>query len=114
MSPRRFRKLGGALAATAVVLAHTAWGQPTPGDFPADQVDKGSQLYADNCESCHGPRMNSPGGAIFDLRTFPPNERQRFLNAVSNGKGAMPPWRSLLSPEDIESLFAYVMVGEKR
>ena len=52
------------------------------------------------------------GGSFFDLRTFPPKQRTRFLTSVSNGKNSMPPWRGMLSPEDIGNLWAYVVAGE--
>lgn len=35
------------------------------------------------------------------------------MNSVSNGKNSMPPWKSVLSQEQIGNLFAYVVAGEK-
>lgn len=77
-----------------------------------EQVKKGSSIYSQNCSPCHGPRMLDPQGA-FDLRTFPRNQKDRFLTSVSKGKNQMPPWGGLLSTEDIESLWAYTIAGEK-
>jgi mono/diheme cytochrome c family protein len=56
--------------------------------------------------------MLDPQGA-FDLRTFPKGERSRFLTSVAKGKNQMPPWGGLLSPAEIEALWAYVVVGDK-
>ncbi len=56
--------------------------------------------------------MADPQGA-FDLRTFPRDQKRRFVTSVMNGKNNMPPWGDLLTPEDIEALWAYVMAGEK-
>jgi mono/diheme cytochrome c family protein len=56
--------------------------------------------------------MLDPQGA-FDLRTFPKNDRNRFITSVTKGKNQMPPWGGLLSPAEIESLWAYVFIGEK-
>jgi len=95
-----------ALAQTAVVQGDT-----TDGPAP-EVVKKGSAIYSQNCSPCHGPRMLDPQGA-FDLRTFPREEKTRFLASVSKGKNQMPPWGGLLSAEDIESLWAYVIAGEK-
>jgi mono/diheme cytochrome c family protein len=78
----------------------------------AEDVKKGSAIYSQNCSPCHGPRMLDPQGA-FDLRIFPKDDRNRFLTSVSKGKNQMPPWGGLLSPGDIEALWAYVFVGEK-
>ena len=78
-----------------------------------DQIKRGSELYAQHCAACHGPRMADPEGA-FDLRTFPPNQHGRFISSVKNGKASMPPWGGLLKPDEIESLWAYVVAGEKK
>jgi mono/diheme cytochrome c family protein len=56
--------------------------------------------------------MLDPQGA-FDLRTFPRDEKNRFLTSVSKGKNQMPPWGGLLSPAEIEALWAYTVAGEK-
>jgi mono/diheme cytochrome c family protein len=81
--------------------------------FTPEQIQAGAALYERNCAQCHGPHMVDPGGGYFDLRTFPPDRRARFVNSVTNGKNNMPPWRSVLTPEDIDNLFAYVIAGEK-
>jgi mono/diheme cytochrome c family protein len=78
----------------------------------AEDIKKGAALYAQNCAACHGARMADPEGA-FDLRTFPPDQPDRFVRSVTNGKNNMPPWGGLLSPEDIRALWAYVVAGEK-
>jgi mono/diheme cytochrome c family protein len=95
-----------ALARAAIVQADAPDG-PSPG-----QIKKGAATYSQNCSPCHGPRMLDPQGA-FDLRTFPKDQKERFLTSVSKGKNQMPPWGGLLSAEDIESLWAYVTEGEK-
>lgn len=81
--------------------------------FPPEQIKKGATIFAQNCSPCHGPRMADPQGA-FDLRTFPPDQKSRFLNSVTNGKSSMPPWGGLFSAEEIEALWSYVMAGEKK
>ena len=78
-----------------------------------DQIKRGAALYAQHCAACHGPRMADPEGA-FDLRKFPPNQHGRFITSVTHGKASMPPWGGLLKPDDIESLWAYVIAGEKK
>jgi mono/diheme cytochrome c family protein len=81
-------------------------------DFPQEQVRAGAATFARNCSPCHGAHMLEPQGA-FDLRTFPHDQHERFVNSVSNGKNQMPPWGGLLKPDDIEALWAYVVAGEK-
>jgi mono/diheme cytochrome c family protein len=85
----------------------------TAEDFPPDRIKAGAAIYSRNCSPCHGTRMQNPEAA-FDLRTFPPDEHERFVSSVTHGKNQMPPWGDLLDASDIESLWAYVMVGERR
>ena len=80
--------------------------------FSTEMVKKGSAIYSQNCSPCHGPRMLDPQGA-FDLRAFPKNDQNRFITSVTKGKNQMPPGGGLLNAAEIESLWAYVFVGEK-
>ena len=77
-----------------------------------EQIKRGAALYSQHCAPCHGPGMKDPEGS-FDLRKFPPGEHERFVRSVTHGKGSMPPWAGLLRPDDIASLWAYVVAGEK-
>jgi mono/diheme cytochrome c family protein len=81
--------------------------------FSPEQIKRGASIYSQNCAPCHGPQMADSQGA-FDLRTFPPGEKSRFLNSVTKGKNQMPPWGDLFNAGEIEALWAYVMAGEKR
>jgi mono/diheme cytochrome c family protein len=96
----------GAFATSAM-----AQDTPPPGANP-EQVQSGASIFARNCSPCHGPRMADPEGA-FDLRKFPHDQHDRFVNSVSHGKNSMPPWGGMLKPEDIEALWAYVVSGGK-
>jgi mono/diheme cytochrome c family protein len=80
--------------------------------FFKDQIATGAELYAVNCSPCHGARMQEPGAA-FNLRKFPPDQRERFVNSVTRGKNQMPPWGDFFKPEQLEALWAYVMAGER-
>ena len=83
-----------------------------PAVAQTSQIDAGARVYARNCAPCHGVRMRDPEGA-FDLRKFPRDNRDRFVSSVLNGKGQMPPWNGLLSPEEVEQVWSYVLEGEK-
>lgn len=104
----------GALAAAAAALAPAMAQAPAAVvTFPPAEIAAGAKLYESHCAACHGPKMADTGGGFFDLRKFPPGQRSRFVNSVANGKNNMPPWKSLLSQEQIGHLFAYVVAGEK-
>jgi cbb3-type cytochrome c oxidase subunit III len=62
------------------------------GKFPEEQVKQGAGIYARNCRA---------------------GEKNRFVTSVTNGKSQMPPWGGVLQPADIESLWAYVIAGER-
>ncbi|WP_288356042.1 PQQ-dependent dehydrogenase, methanol/ethanol family [uncultured Cycloclasticus sp.] len=71
-------------------------------------VKKGAELYEQACSHCHGVEMKT-SGTTFDLRTFPKNDKARFINSVINGKGSMPAWGNKLSKEEIEAIHEYVI-----
>ena len=52
--------------------------------------------------------MVNPGPGIFDLRTFPVDDKNRFVDAVINGKNAMPSWGDVLDADDVDTLWVYV------
>ncbi len=76
------------------------------------QINAGSETYATYCATCHGRRMKNPEWAI-DLATIPKDDRQRFIQSVTNGKNSMPPWGDVLKANEIEALWAYFSAGEK-
>lgn len=102
-----------ASASAGLVLACASAGAQSPAadSFPTAQIRQGAATFATYCTPCHGERMENPD--LFDLKKFPPDQHPRFVNSVTNGKNAMPPWRGQLKPDDIEALWAYVMTGEK-
>lgn len=73
----------------------------------AAKVSAGERVFSTYCATCHGDNLMSTG-QTFDLRKLRADERARFENAVSNGKGQMPPWKGVLSPEDIDLLWNYI------
>ena len=74
------------------------------------QIAQGKELYHRMpCVRCHGGNCVQNSSAAFDLRTFPHDDKARFVNSVKNGKnGRMPPWGDVLKPEEIDQLWAYV------
>ena len=80
----------------------------------AEIVARGRSLYAHHCSHCHGFNMVTSGTVAYDLRKFPHNDKARFVNSVTNGKGGMPPWKGTISEEQLDQLWAYVLSGGKR
>jgi mono/diheme cytochrome c family protein len=70
---------------------------------------EGSSLYENYCATCHGEQLhNTSGGVTFDLRRLRPDEHERFVHSVLNGKNQMPPWRGVLDDNQIEDIWAYI------
>src|SRR5258708_39966369 len=99
------------LAAACAIAPAAAQSLPVE-NFPSEQIRHGAETFAEYCAPCHGERMSNP--ELFNLKTFPPDQRSRFINSVTNGKKAMPPWRGQLQSADIEALWSYVVAGEKK
>jgi mono/diheme cytochrome c family protein len=85
------------------------------GTFSRELIQAGSKLFAQRCAICHGQNMRNPDTEVgaFDLRYFPRDEHDRFVRSVTGGKNAMPAWRDLINPAEIEALWAYVCAGER-
>jgi len=77
-----------------------------PGD---GATASGSQLFSDNCESCHG--IEGAGGHIGpNLQTSPVAENlSRVEEQVRNGGGAMPAFSGQLSDAEIAAVAHYVV-----
>jgi mono/diheme cytochrome c family protein len=102
-------KTVGALALTLALLAAPAAAEE--GITP-EGIRRGAEIYARNCSPCHGPRLIGEESA-FDLRTFPHDQRARFVNSVTRGKNAMPAWGDIIKGADLDALWAYVVAGER-
>jgi mono/diheme cytochrome c family protein len=86
--------------APAVAAAAAAEVQPS--------VELGRKTYVTSCTRCHGINLVTSSSAHFDLRTFPRDDKPRFMRSVTQGVRAMPAWGSVLKPVQLESLWLYV------
>jgi mono/diheme cytochrome c family protein len=73
----------------------------------AARAQDGEEIYAEHCASCHGEKLRSTG-AIPDLRELGDGDRGRFDRAVLEGRGQMPAWEGVLSPDEIDQVWAYL------
>jgi mono/diheme cytochrome c family protein len=97
-------------AAAMTVNAQTAPAAASDQNAGVDQaqIDQGKGTYARNCSHCHGPNMVNGGTIAPDLRGFP-DDKQRFLTTVKQGKnGKMPPWGDVLNDDQLATLWAFV------
>jgi mono/diheme cytochrome c family protein len=100
--------------ALILAVAILATARATLPDARADDVEAiekkieaGETVYNTRCAVCHGDDLVNTG-QTFDLRRLKADERARFENSVRNGKNQMPPWKDVLSADDIDHLWFYI------
>ena len=96
------------LLSMSAVPAFGETAENSAGSNPQAQYKKGATSYRKRCARCHGVNMINPGPGIFDLRTFPVDDKNRFVDAVVNGKNAMPSWGDVLDADGVNVLWIYV------
>jgi quinohemoprotein ethanol dehydrogenase len=95
-------------AILVVLVAALLIGAIAPANAQDQEViQAGEEVYEEHCGSCHGEKLRSTG-AIPDLRRLGAGDRARFDQAVLEGRGQMPPWQGVLSPQQFDQLWAYI------
>jgi len=100
------RRGGHVLALVLAAAAATAQAQQARAPTAAE-IEAGRKLYVSSCQRCHGIDL-ATAGIGFDLRTFPQQDKERFVRSVSQGVGAMPAWGETLKPEQLDLLWGYI------
>jgi mono/diheme cytochrome c family protein len=71
------------------------------------KIAAGETVFNNNCAVCHGDGLVSTG-QTFDLRRLTAADSARFEDSVRNGKNQMPPWRDVLTDDEIDQLWNYI------
>jgi mono/diheme cytochrome c family protein len=111
MTDRVSKWTAASLAAVAVVaiawMTMPATAQQQAAVSDQAMIGPGRTAYAQKCGHCHGPNMVTSGTVAPDLRTFP-DDHARFTATVKQGKNNMPPWKDILSDQEITDIWAFV------
>jgi mono/diheme cytochrome c family protein len=111
MIRRKSSSIGIAAALTAIAfIATPRYPSSALADDALSDQDKiaaGETVYNTRCAVCHGDELVN-SGQTFDLRRLKADERPRFDNSVRNGKNQMPPWKGVLSDDEIDQLWHYI------
>ncbi len=101
--------------AIALVMAFAAAGSVGAQDaaIDAELASTGRTLFQKNCLQCHGVNMVTAGVQTYDLRKFPLDQKERFVQSVTKGKGNMPALGERFAASDIDALFEYVKTRGK-
>ena len=70
-------------------------------------AEAGQAVYSEHCAECHGEELRS-AGSIPDLRTLGAEDRSRFNQVVTEGRGQMPAWGGVLEDSALDQLWAYI------
>ena len=91
----------------ALVFAQTALAQESADDPAA--VEAGMAVFEENCASCHNVdgTGSTAGRPLTDVALEQP-DRSVHITSVTEGKGQMPAFGPVLSPEEIDSVVSYV------
>lgn len=93
----------------AITVATISWMQPAWAADPA----LGAKVFNANCAACHTGGMNmvvAPKNLKKEtLKQYGMDSAEAIINQVTNGKGAMPSFKTKLSAEEIAGVAAYVL-----
>ncbi|HVB88496.1 MAG TPA: PQQ-dependent dehydrogenase, methanol/ethanol family [Candidatus Dormibacteraeota bacterium] len=73
------------------------------------QIAQGETLFQAHCSSCH---LNMPRSLAPDLRRLTPEQHAAFQQIVRGGifqNAGMPPWKGVLSEQDVKNIHDYVI-----
>jgi mono/diheme cytochrome c family protein len=103
------------LRAPALVLLSlclSCGGEKEPGNSPAKKKkvkeETGLAIYNKYCKTCHGEKGDLGLSGAKPLNHSVLN-RDETVQMVSDGKGAMIPYKDVLTPEQIQKVADYVL-----
>ena len=108
MAAPRAALLAVSLLALTAPLGSAQGIEPGKDGAEAERFERGVAQFKRTCQQCHGRDMVNAGATVYDLRRFPVDDRERFFNSVTNGKGNMPSFKDALTLEQITVLWTYV------
>jgi len=88
------------------ILIYACSNKPDPR--PVDQAADGQKIYKQYCVVCHGPDGKLGLNGAKDLTISRYTEAERIVQ-VTEGKGAMTPFKNVLTPEEIKAVVAYTL-----
>ncbi|WP_013324111.1 cytochrome c6 PetJ [Gloeothece verrucosa] len=96
-------------AIVAFLFMQICWAAPA---FAGDAAS-GAKIFSARCASCHAGGKNIVNAqktlSKVDLEKYDMFDLEKIKTQVTNGKGAMPSFKALLKPEQIEDVATYVL-----
>jgi mono/diheme cytochrome c family protein len=91
-----------------LILIHSSFLSVKASSPSNEDYENGEELYDLACANCHGKSLRNPANASFNLSLFPKDEKDRFIESVTNGKGFMPALGEMFDSEELEQLWIYI------
>jgi len=89
-----------------------------PAYLPDIQPMDGKEVFAKQCAACHGTAGKGDGPASAAFNPSPPDftdpelmatkTDEELLEVLKNGRNGMPGYATILSPEEVDAVFAYL------
>ena len=95
------------IVGTAIAIAVVLTAMPFAAAQDSKAIEAGEAVYNSYCFTCHGEKLVS-SGQTFDLRRLTAGDRARFDHSVRMGKNQMPPWKDVLTNEEIDQLWHFI------
>lgn len=96
------------LAGMTALLTNCGADPASPAATPISQMQgnstNGLSLYNRLCSSCHGAKGTLSGNAAKEAKNNP----DAAVNAILNGKGSMPGFRSQLTNQEVADILAHL------
>ena len=120
---RNLFSLAAAVAALSMGVAACGSDDTAPTNAAGSQVERGAEVYAESCASCHGADLRGTDKGPSHLSiVYEPNHHtdDSFRSAIANGApqhhwnfGDMEPVEGL-SDHDVEAVIAFVRAEQER
>lgn len=109
-------KMDGAATGEHWMAPAEAAKQRNPVAAKRASIDRGRKLFQANCVTCHGTQGKGDGPAAAALNPKPADLSVMagqhtdgdFAWKIANGRGAMPPWKQTLKPNQIWDLVNFI------
>ncbi len=113
---------GAALLLMAGLTAFVCVAPASAGNADSASKDAGAKIFSDNCVPCHGEdgTGDTSSGKLLGAANLTTAKIQNLSNAtlahaIAEGKGQMPPFKSVLTHQQIEDVLKYVReFGKKK
>lgn len=120
---RKFVLRNGAAILLTAGLTAFVFGAPTAaGASGTASQEAGAKIFSDNCVPCHGTdgTADTSSGKLLGAANLTTAKVQnvsdaRLAHVISEGKGQMPPFKSVLTHQQIQDVLKYVReFGKKK